>query len=650
MTRTTVRLRTKLSLAALGLLAMVAPAATQDPGALSPRNANYNIDVRLDHVGRTLNGSEIIRWRNIGSAPTDTLYVHLYWNAWRNKESSWMREHVLTGEKGDYAPDDWSSIEVTALALANADGSAGTDLRGTMTFVQPDDGNPEDKTLASIKLPAPVPDGGEIALRVQWTAHVPRTFARTGRIGNYYFIAQWFPKIAVFESGHWTAHQFHSNTEFFSDYGHYQVNITVPRGWIVGATGQQQQRADGADTTTFTFTQTDVHDFAWTTSPDYVEFQQTFTHPTLPPVEMRLLLLPEHRGQEDRHFAATAATLRFYGEWYGPYPYGHITIVDPAYQSDVGGMEYPTLFTAGTHFLAPRSSNDPEGVTVHEAGHQFWYGIVGSNEFEHAWMDEGLNTFSDARVQAVAFQPDYRVEYFFGGFVPWQFRDIPLRRETDYDLMGPYRHAAESDTPSTPSYRYFPETHWWITYAKTALWLNTLERLLGWETLQRGMATYFERWKFRHPKPEDFFAVISEVSGRDLTWFFDAVYRSSNVFDYAVSKLDSSDAGSGKKHTTVVVRRLGEAVFPVDVLVTFDNGEQVRERWDGVDRWKAYYYDRESVAKTAQIDPDHVLLLDVNYTNNSVTTTPKAKEAATKWSLKWMVWVQDLMMTWAYFV
>src|SRR3990172_7586073 len=125
---------------------------------------------------------------------------------------------------------------------------------------------------------------------------------------------------------------------------------------------------------------------------------------------MRLLLQPEHADQADRHFAATRAALEYYGTWFGPYPYGHITIVDPvttfnpASQGEsTGGMEYPTLFPAGTRLAVPLAGTQPESVTVHEAGHQFWYGIVATNEFEHAWMDEGFNTFSTARVLDVAY-------------------------------------------------------------------------------------------------------------------------------------------------------------------------------------------------------------------------------------------------------
>jgi hypothetical protein len=639
-------------------------------GTSSPRNANYDIDVRLDQAARTLTGSEIIRWRNIGRAATDSLVLHLYWNAWANNQSTWMREYALAGGFDDIRSTDWSYIRITRAALANPDGSPGTDLSGGLSFIHPDDGNADDRTLAAMKLPAPVPPGNEVAVRIEWTARVPRTFARTGVIGNFYFIAQWFPKIAVFEDVAWRAHQFHAHTEFYSDYGRYDVRITVPAEWIVGATGiaQQDARANGDGTATHRFVQEDVHDFAWTTSPDYLEHRETFSHPGLPTVEMRLLMQPEHRGQEERHFAATRAALRYYGEWYGAYPFRQLTIVDPAYQSGADGMEYPTLFTAGTRLFSPRESNTPEAVTVHEAGHQFWYGIVGNNEFEHAWMDEGLNQFSEARVLAEAFRPDYYVERFFGGFIPWQVRAIPLRRETDGNYLNDYRDAAESDPLSAPTFRYFPVTHWWITYAKTALWLNTLERYLGWDTLQRAMKAHFARSKFGHPKPEDFFTALNEASGRDLTGIVDQVYRSSNVFDYAVESLDSVrlrttgfdvDASSpvyrdaavdSTYRTTVVVRREGEAIFPVDVLVIFENGDQVREKWDGVERWRVFTYDRTARVQSAQVDPERVLLLDVNYTNNSRALQPRTSAAARKWSLTWMIWLQDLMLTWGFFV
>jgi hypothetical protein len=611
---------------------------------LSPRNANYTITARLDPATRTITGSETITWRNITSTAAAELQFHLYWNAWKDARSTFMRERAL-GASSDAerarTADEWARIEVTAIKVG------GNDRTATKRFIAPDDDNPDDQTVMAVPLTEPIEPGATATIEIEWSAHVPRPFARTGAIGDFFFIVQWFPKLGVLQDDGWTCHQFHASTEFFSDFGVYDVSLTVPGGWPLGATGVEVKRYANTDgTTTYRYYQEDVHDFAWTTSPDYIERRARFEHPQLPAVEMRLLLQPEHAAQAERHFDATRATLKYYGEWFGPYPYGHITIIDPAFQSGAGGMEYPTLFTAGTRWLAPARVTTPEGVTVHEAGHQFWYGMVANNEFQDAWMDEGLNTYSTARAIAQVYDPNYLALRYFGGFVPWVFSDIVLSRETEGNRLAGYRRDAESDVPSMPSFRYFPSTGGSITYNKTALWLNTMERWLGWPAMQRILSTYFERWKFRHPTPNDFFDVVNEVAGRDLGWFFDQVYRSSNVFDYGVQDLKSERDG-GQYRTRLIVHRYGEAIFPVEVVVTFRNGDRVTERWEGTDRWKLYTYDRPSQVLSAQVDPNRVLLLDVTYTNNSKTLEPQGGRAATKWSLTWMVWLQECLLSWA---
>jgi hypothetical protein len=636
--------------------------------ARSARNASYAISARLDPRSRTLTGDEILTWRNTSRSTATTLRFHLYYNAWRNSGSTWMRERRLAGDTtlASRPEADWGWIDVTNVRLI---GAADGDLTSRIRFIAPDDGNTQDRSVMEVPLSTPVAPGGTLNIQIAWASRVPRTFDRTGTLGNFYFVAQWFPKIGVLEDDGWNCHQFHASTEFFADFGTYDVRLTVPRGWIVGATGIARDRRDEADgTTTHHFSEEDVHDFAWTTSPDYVEQTARFEHPTLPPVEMRLLLQPEHAAQAERHFAATRAALKYYGEWFGPYPYGHITIVDPAWQSGAGGMEYPTLFTAGTRWLAPQGATEPEGVTVHEAGHQFWYGVVASNEFEDAWMDEGVNTWATARVLDQQFRPDYYVKRYFGGFVPWTFRDHPLSRESNENRVESFRTGAGADAQSTPSWRYWPAAAGPITYSKTALWLHTLERMLGWQTMQRVMSTYFARWAFRHPTPQDFFAVVNEVSGRDLTWFFDQVYRSSGLFDYSVDSLRSEPAaargyigegtaktfsdgtGSGPFRTTVVARRLGDGRFPVIVRVVFDNKEEVRWNWDGQDRWKLFEIEKPARALFAEVDPDHILALDGNYTNNSTTLAPRGAQAARRWSLAWLVWLQDHLLTYGFLV
>ena len=663
-----------LSIQALSAQTPSAPAPAPLPGARpqapgtaggATSVANYDIDVTLDPATRTLTGSEIITWRNPGAIPAFSIRLHLYWNAFRNTRSSWLKQRQLAGDKalGAAPESDFGYSNVTALKQLNPDGTE-TDLP-RFRHISPDDQNRDDRSLAAADLPVPVQPGETMRLKVSWTGRFPRNFDRTGAVADYFFVSQWFPKLGVFGDGGWTAHQFFANAEFFSDFGRYDVRMTVPSGYIVGATGAEQSRTPTGDRITYRYVEDNVHDFAWTASPNFVERTQRFEHAGLPPVQMRLLLQPDKTHLADRHFAAAAATLRYYGEWFGPYPYATLTIVDPAFQSESEGMEYPTIFTGGARWWSPRHSNDPEYVVIHETGHQFWQGMVANNEAEHAWLDEGINEYADSRLQAVAFQPNYLLQRFFGGFIPWQYRDIPLKRATDTNWMNSYRRDADRDALATPTWMLWPGTHQSMSYHKAALMLHTLERLHSWEVMQRVLSTFFTRWTYRHPAPEDFFAVLDEVTGQDHAWFVEQVYRNSYIFDYGIERLASeniswrglNDASAFENQTldklyrtTVVARRLGSGQFPVDVLVTFSDGHQERERWDGRARWQSFSYDRPARAVSAQVDPERVLLLDTNFTNNSRTVAPATVRAATKWSLHWMIWLQDLLMTFAFLV
>ena len=625
------------------------PASQVAADARSPRNANYEIDARLDDEAKSIHGRETIRWRNITDQATSELQFHLYWNAWRDSQSTWLRERRMAGLFRPPPADAWSSMDISALRLREPSGEM-RDVTKDMRFIAPDDGNARDQTVMTVPLGRSVGPNESVEIEVEWTAKIPRPFARTGWIGDYYFIAQWFPKLGVLEPDGWNTHQFHAATEFYSDFGVYDVRLTLPSRFVVGASGRQAARTDNADgTTTHRYQGEDIHDFAWTASPAFIDMSQRFEHPTLPPVDIRLLLLPEHRGQADRYFAIISATLKRYGEWFGAYPYGYLTVVDPAFQSDSDGMEYPTFVTGRSRWLAPESSQVPESTTAHEVGHQWWYGMVASNEFEHAWLDEGFNTYATARVLAEAVNPNRIESRYFGTFIPWSFGDIPVTR-IDNDRLAGYRINGEADAQWTPTFKYWPATAAIISYNKTALWMHTLEQRLGWPMMQRIMSTYFERWKFKHPKPSDFFDVVREVSGQGHVVFFDEVYRSSNSFDYGVQEFRSDRLDEDTFTTTVVIRRYGEAVLPVDVVTTFENGETVKEAWDGQDRRAIYVYERSAKGATVQVDPDHVLLLDIAYTNNSRTVTPRRDEASLKWSLKWMVWLQDLMLTYGFFV
>ena len=266
------------------LLSIPGPAASR-AGRASPasrRHANYEIDVALEPTTRVITGSEVITWRNPGQVAAYSIRLHLYWNAFRNTNSTWLKQRHLAGDDpfAFRSADDFGYTNVTRLMRLNDDGSE-TDLLKDFRFISPDDQNTDDRSLAAATLVDAVPPGGTMRLRVEWTGKFPRNFDRTGVLGNYFFVSQWFPKLGVFEAGGWNARQFFANSEFYADFGNYDVRITVPTGWTVGATGSNSRGPitaaprlrSGSKTTHRTFKR--MCDFAWTTSPDFSERQHS---------------------------------------------------------------------------------------------------------------------------------------------------------------------------------------------------------------------------------------------------------------------------------------------------------------------------------------------------------------------------------------
>jgi hypothetical protein len=653
---------------------LLASLGTVPDVVLSPRNANYDMDVRLDAEEHLVHGTQVLEWRNPTQRATSELHYHLYYNAWRNDRSSFLRRRHGRSDRevGDVRDDEWAYCDVHTVELVDESGSVLADLGSTREFIAPDDDNADDRTVMRVELPDLVDPGETVRVKLTWTSKVPRTFARTGVRGDYFFLAQWFPKVGVFEDdGTWNCHQF-IQTEFYADFGVYDVRLRVPQDWVVGATGRNVETIDHGDgTTTHRHVQADVHDFAWTTAPDTLVHEKRFEHEGLAPVDMRLLLRPDHGGQEQRYFAATEAALQYYGTWWGEYPYGHVTIVDPAYQSHSGGMEYPTLFTGGSRWISPRLGRSPESVTVHECGHQFWYGMVANNEFEHAWLDEGFNTYSQARTMEIAFPEHALVERYLDGFIAIPYRDIvPAERTDGADHLGGPNSELELDPQRQPSYRTGPGGYRVNAYDKGALTLRTLENFLGWPVFQEVMSTYFARWRFRHPTPQDFFATAEQVSGVELDWFFDQVWGDSILFDYGVGEVDATRvaaprgwvdgedglelAQGGREgepawRSEIVVRRRGEGVYPVLVEIEFEDGSRAIEKWDGRDRWIRYAYERPTRVTRVRVDPSHDLVLDIDRTNNSWLHESQADAASTKWASKWMLWVQASMEAFAFF-
>ena len=638
---------------------------SQEP--FGKQTASYTMDVKLDTEKKMIDGKELLSWINDSELAVKELWFHLYWNAFQNDRSTFLTEGRQRRGRAisSFKKEDWGYCRVESIKSVKNSSFEEYDLTPSLQFRHPDDDNLYDQTVFSVKLPKPLLPGETILLDIVFRSKVPRPVSRTGVYKDYYFIAQWFPKIGVFQDGKWNCHQYHSSSEYFADYGTFDIKITLPSSFIVGATGEHREKIDNTDgTTTHHFHQHSVHDFAWTASSRFLEFKEEFHFAPGKSTEITLLLQPVHRKLKDRYLNAIKAAIKYCSLFYGDYPYTTATCVDPAYNSRSGGMEYPTFFTAGAYFLTRKGIPRPEGVTIHEFGHGYFYGLVGSNEFENAWMDEGFTSFLDTEVYYAAYGEPLYSEYYFG--LPVTFKEVKMPIESE----GISRHRQTSDMDNMQRFSWqFMEggSYGANSYAKAELMLRTLKRFMGKELFAKMIKAYSQRWWFKHPRPKDFYDVVSEYAGQDMSWFLDQFVYGSGKLDYAIGQISSrkkrklqgwfkgqyreneyEKSNKALYDSEVLVRRLGEVIMPVDVKVIFENGKVVREKWDSQYRWKKFKYQGPFKIKAAVVDPEFKLVLDVNRTNNSRMRKPN-KLSLWKWTLNWMLWLQHALEFFTFF-
>lgn len=645
----------------------------------SDRIASYTMDVKLDTATNIISGWEVLEWRNTTGGGRWTFPFHLYHNAWKNNRSTYAKEARWSLGRSGMNDEDYGFTNVKKVIFLDPRRGE-IDITDTFTYIDPENENPDDQTVFQISTPRAIRRGETARFRIEFETKQPLALRRTGVMRTYHFVAQWFPKIGVWWNGTWNCYPYHNRTEYFADFGVYDVTLTLPKGYVVGATGgiPRWQRNNEDGTVTYNFYQEDVHDFTWVTSPDLVRTERTFTHDridascspsrhhTLREVKVILLSQPHHENLIERYFDATFKALRFYGEWYGEYPYETVTVVDPANGSRSGGMEYPTIFTGGGNMFSPPERSSPEGVTVHEFGHQFWYGLVASNEFEEPWLDEGFNTYSTSRTMMYGWDPFKVDRTYFGGpgaqsyaGIPFVFHELdsPPRVAGNLEI----RQVGKNDIMTRRSWEYY-KSYGTNAYTKPAMSLWMLENYLGEPMMYRVMRTYHHRYRFAHPTTQDFMRTVNEVSGQDMNWFFEQTWFSSNLFDYTIDEIVTrpippptgiftengkqtnppEDLSAGMVYSEVIVKREGEATAPVDVLIVFEDGEEVKEEWDGKGRWQKFTYERKSPVRYAVVDPDQKIVLDIDYSNNSkVVRDPGFQSvAARKIAARWMFWVQ----------
>src|SRR5450755_306428 len=494
---------------------------------MSQRVVHYEIDAKYDPGTHTVDATETLTYHNLTGQALDHFPFHLYQNAFQPK-STFVRESKLEGGS-DSTYDKWEEKEYGSESVKSLEVPGQGDLTGQLQFIAPDDGNKDDKTVADLRISKPVALGGFVQFKIAFQTKFPETQARSGWKRDFVLGGQWFPKIGVWWNGAWNCHQYHATTEFFADFGVYDVKLSMPQNEVVGASGVLVEEKNNPDNTkTYSYHGDDIHDFAWTASPRY-KVRESVYQSQMGPIRLRFLMQPAHWSQAERHDRITRETLDHFEKWYGPYPYKTLTVVDPEPDSAAGGMEYPTFITGDSSWFMPDGLYLPELVVEHEFGHQYWYGMVATNEFEDAWMDEGINSYTEVKVLDSILGKNTSILSIAGV-------TVGEREEQRLTYLG----VADRDAMAEKAYDYYSfGSYGGITYGKTASVLLTLEGIVGEDTMAKAMRTYFMKYRFTHPVKEDFLKTIEEVSGKDLRWYFNQAVYGTQILDYSVNNVDS---------------------------------------------------------------------------------------------------------------
>lgn len=619
--RSSLLLFAPLCLAAVApLFGQTSPLLPSQKAPLSNRVVAYQIDARYMPKTHSLDATETLTWTNYTGQPQDRLPFHLYLNAFQQK-STFTREGFEGGNRDVAVAANWDDKKYGEDTIKSLEVVGMGDLTAKLHFIHPDDDNDEDKTVVEVQLPRPVAPNESVTFKIAFHDQFPEVVARSGYKRDFLLAGQWFPKIGVWWKNAWNCHQYHASTEFFADFGTFDVKLTLPSHFNIGATGVQVAETANADSTkTLEYKAEDVHDFAWTADPTtkIVEDSVQISSGT---VKIRILMQPGHLSSTQRYLDALKGTMKKFDEWYGPYPYAQITVVDPPHGGGAaGGMEYPTFITADTTWWAFNGVKIPEVVVEHEFGHQYWYGMVATNEFEDAWLDEGINQYSECKV----------MDALYGREVDMVNTRLGATGERGSDRAG-FIGVAEFDPMTRRGWQFLNfNSYGGITYNKTAVALLTLEHIIGEQKVREAQHVYFERYRFKHPTADEFMNTVSEVAGQNLDWYWNQAARGTQVLDYRIlsavsDRADWADKNAPKKEkkgeteyiSRVVVHRKGDFILPVTLEVNFDNGETIRERWDGQDRWHRFRYQKKAKLVSAEIDPEQAILLDKDRFNNS---------------------------------
>jgi len=534
------------------------------------QKTDYIITVTLDTATHAIEGKEWLTYYNESSGALKEVYFHLYWNAFQ--PGSFMEQHmrqtgtnVLADAIAALKPDEIGSVKIGSV-LYN-----GTAIPFEITG-----------TIMRVSLPQPVATGVPAEFEITFVSHVPRFIRRAGYMSTdsvEYSIAQWYPKMCAYDEHGWHNDQY-LGREFYGEYGRFNVNITAPRDYVIGATGMMSQarsagcgyellndtllmnpasdvlydehgkRADTLPTRIWKFEAQDVHDFAWAADRQFVH---EITHIG----KMTLHLLYKKKSANEWKFADSDAVkiLQYYGSQYGKYPYSQFTVVEAG---DLG-MEYPQIvFLRGVPAVA---------TLAHEIAHQWFYGLLGSNETAEAWLDEGFTTYASGQAMKALFKTPPPPRNWLQIILAPPDNPYP-----DQSLFCLGLAVTGMDEPVLQHSDAFRENATYNeVYDKTRIILTMLQYTVGDSVFKKILSEYTRQMWLKHPTTEDFIRISEEVSGMQLRWFFHEWLLTTDACDYAVSGLSSTPDSAGYL-TTLSVEQRGKIVMPLDVQLTYADG------------------------------------------------------------------------------
>jgi hypothetical protein len=509
------------------------------------QEVNYRIDVTLDDQQHSLDGFEEITYSNHSPDALHFIWFHIWPNAYKNDRTAFSEQLLLNGRTDFYFSNKAQRGYINRL-----------DFKVNGITARLED-HPQHIDVIKLILPSPLAPGASISITTPFHVQLPENFSRGGHKGEAYQVTQWYPKPAVYDRKGWHPMPYLDQGEYYSDFGKYEVNITLPSNYVVAATGVLQDQGEkewllskqfpewkpeaatagkktakrdgdsfppsATSTKTVRYIQDKVHDFAWFADKRFVVMHDTLRLNAARVIDVYSYFLPgSETSSNSIEYLKNAVRTR--SLWLGEYPYDVITAVETE-TGVAGGMEYPTI----TSISRIASEKENNLIIGHEVGHNWFQGILATNERRFPWMDEGMNSYYDNRYEALLYQPAKESKEAFGS------KRIPGSLDK---LLFQTIAAAKLDQPINTASESFSSVNYGLgSYHKAAAWMSLLEQRLGRVVFDSCMKHYYETWKFKHPYPEDFKQIIDSVSGTPTDDLFELLDKKGSLTPPAKKEL-----------------------------------------------------------------------------------------------------------------